>query len=75
MAATEMDVKQLYGRVNDSIRGIASEGPADETWEFMCECSDVKCREKVVLTLTEFDDRRAATPPGPILAASHAAVA
>lgn len=68
-----MDVKQLYGRVNDSIRGIASEGPADETWEFMCECSDVECHERVVLTLTEFDERRASTPPVPIVATTHAA--
>ena len=69
-----MDVKRLFGRVNDSIRSIASEGPEDETWEFMCECADVRCRERVVLTLSEFDLRRASSPPLPVVAAEHAGV-
>jgi hypothetical protein len=63
-----MDGVGLFGQVNDSIRRIASEGSPVETWEFICECPDVTCHSMVSLTLIEFDERRAATPPAPILA-------
>jgi hypothetical protein len=58
----------LFGQLNDSIRRLATESTAVETWEFICECSDVECHTMVSLTLTEFDERRAASPPAPILA-------
>ncbi len=67
-----MDPDGLFGHVNDSIRKLAPEGPEGETWEFICECPDVACHAMVSLTLLEFDERRAASPPVPILA-SHAA--
>jgi hypothetical protein len=63
-----MDADGLFGQVNDSIRALASEGQTAETWEFICECPDVTCHSMVTLTLVEFDERRAATPPAPILA-------
>ena len=64
-----MDADSLFGHVNDSIRELATEGQPAETWEFVCECPDVGCHEMVSLTLVEFDERRAASPPAPILAA------
>jgi hypothetical protein len=66
-----MDPDGLFGHVNDSIRGLAIEGPLTETWEFICECSDVSCHALVSLTLDEFDERRATAPPMPILATHH----
>jgi len=66
-----MEAHEAFGHVNDSIRKLAPEGPATETWEFICECPDVECHALVSLTLLEFDERRAALPPVPILA-THA---
>ena len=61
----------LFVHVNDSIRKLASEGPATETWEFICECPEVTCHAWVSLTLSEFDERRTASPPVPIVVAEH----
>jgi hypothetical protein len=62
-----------FREVNDSIRKLATTGPATQTWEFFCECQDVECHTLVTLTVVEFDARRTAAPPTPILAAHHAA--
>ena len=62
-----MEQNELFPHVNDSIRRLASQGPPTETWEFICECPDLTCHELVSLTLVEFDERRAALPPAPIL--------
>lgn len=64
-----------FREVNDSIRRLAAPGPETQTWEFFCECSDIGCRALISLTLLEFDGRRAASPPVPILAAHHDGVA
>jgi hypothetical protein len=61
-----------FRAVNDSIRTLATEGSATETWGFFCECPDVVCHSVVHLTLLEFDRRRAVSPPVPILATHHA---
>jgi hypothetical protein len=63
-----MDPDGLFWHVNDSIRGLATQGQPNETWEFICECPDVACHTMVSLTLSEFDERRAASPPAPIVA-------
>ena len=60
-----------FEHVNDSIRSLAKEGPATETWEFFCECLDVTCHTLVSLTLLDFDENRALSPPQPILATHH----
>jgi hypothetical protein len=65
-----MDSDGLFGHINDSIRGLAIDTPETDTWEFFCECPDLTCHALVSLTLHEFDVRRAALPPLPILA-SH----
>jgi hypothetical protein len=67
-----VDRDGLFGHVNDSIRGLATETPATETWEFFFECPDLLCHALVSLTILEFDKRRGATPPVPILATGHA---
>lgn len=66
-----MDRDQLFEHVNDSIRGLAPEAPPTETLEFVCECTDVECHVMVSLTLREFDERRAASPPARVLATRH----
>jgi hypothetical protein len=63
-----MDTDGLFGHVNDSIRALATAGPPAERWEFVCECPDVECHAMVSLTLAEFDHRRTASPPAPVLA-------
>jgi len=67
-----VDSDGLFGHVNDSIRGLATEAQSMETWEFFCECPDLACHTLVRLTLVEFDKRRAALPAVPILATGHA---
>jgi hypothetical protein len=67
-----MEQDSLFVQVNDSIRTLASEG-STESWDFICECPEVSCHASVNLTLIEFDERRAASPPVPIHAAEHAA--
>jgi hypothetical protein len=62
-----------FEHVNDSIRTLASEGSAAQTWDFFCECQDDGCHTIVSLTLPEFDERRAAEPPLPVIARHHEA--
>jgi len=69
-----MDKSGLFRHVNDSIRDLATEDLATETWGFICECPDATCHAVVSLTLVEFDERRAASPQLPVLAAEHRCV-
>jgi hypothetical protein len=62
---------KLFPYVNDSIRRLANGAVATDLWEFICECPEVSCHVLVSLTLAEFDERRAASPPVAILAAEH----
>ena len=71
MGTMTIDADGLFGHVNDSIRRLAIEGPADELWQFICECADLGCHAMVSLTLDEFDARRSASPPSPILSLTH----
>jgi hypothetical protein len=66
-----MNTYEAFADVNDSIRGLATAGPPSETWEFFCECEDVNCHALISLTLLEFDERRRASPPLPIVAFHH----
>jgi hypothetical protein len=66
-----MENNGVFAHVNDSIRRLASDGPPTQTWEFICECPELTCHTLVSLTLTEFDEGRAATPRLPILATEH----
>jgi len=66
-----MEQDTRFVEVNDSIRELASERPASQMWDFICECPEVTCHASVSLTLTEFDERRATSPPVPVHAAEH----
>jgi hypothetical protein len=63
-----MNPQAAFRQVNDSIREVAAVDPATDVFEFLCECRDIECHEMVSLTLREFDERRSASPPLPILA-------
>lgn len=69
-----MGQDRLFVEVNDWIRKLAGGHAATQTWEFVCECPEVTCHSSVSLTLTEFDERRAASPPVPVRAEEHAAL-
>ena len=60
-----------FVHVNDSIRKLAAADLGTLTWDFVCECPEVGCHASVSLTLSEFDERRAASPPRPVLASNH----
>jgi hypothetical protein len=68
-----LDPHRLFSHVNDSIRKLTPEDEPGQMWDFFCECPDVACHQLVALTLLEFDERRTASPPRPILANGHVA--
>ena len=50
----------LFRDVNERIREISdSFGQKDSTYDFLCECSDAECAERVVLTAGEYEFVRA----------------
>jgi hypothetical protein len=50
----------LFRDVNERIREISdSFGQKDSTYDFLCECSDPECVERVVLTAAEYEFVRA----------------
>jgi len=63
--------KGTLRQVNDTIRNLADRSSSHDAWEFICECDDLACFELVPLTLVEFDARRRAAPPRPVLAERH----
>ena len=49
----------LFRDVNERIREISdSFGQKDATYDFLCECSDPACAERVVLTRAEYEHVR-----------------
>jgi len=53
--ASVLDVRRF---VNDSIKDTAERFGADSasTYEFVCECGDLRCRQLVKLTLAEYNE-------------------
>ena len=50
----------LFREVNERIDTVASElGGEETTYEFVCECSDANCVERVALTLGQYEWLRA----------------
>ncbi|MGB8004224.1 MAG: hypothetical protein WCF27_08165 [Gaiellaceae bacterium] len=50
----------LFRDVNERIREISDTfGQKDATYDFLCECSDPSCAEKVVLTPEQYEHVRA----------------
>jgi hypothetical protein len=66
-----MEQDRLFVEVNDRIRKLADGYSTNQIWDFVCECPKVTCRSSVSLTLMEFDERRAASPPVPVHALEH----
>jgi predicted DNA-binding protein (UPF0251 family) len=60
----------LFRDVNERIRGAAHDVPEDgHVYEFLCECSDVGCVERISLTIDEYeairsDSKRFVLAPG-----------
>jgi hypothetical protein len=49
----------LFREVNERIREISDNfGQDNETYDFLCECSDPGCVERVVLTRSEYEKVR-----------------
>ena len=62
----------LFRDVNERIREISdSFGERDTTFDFVCECSDPDCSEKVVLTRSEYEQVRS-EPTRFVVAKGHA---
>jgi hypothetical protein len=52
--------EDLFRTVNERIQELAeSQGADSHTYEFLCECSDVECTDRVHLTLIEYEHARA----------------
>jgi hypothetical protein len=50
----------LFREVNERIRAISdSFGQKEATYDFLCECSDPMCTEKLVMTSAEYEYVRA----------------
>ena len=56
LAQNEDFFRQVNERINDSAE---SHGDSAHEYEFFCECSDIGCLERVVLTLAEYEHIRA----------------
>jgi hypothetical protein len=52
----------LFREVNERINGLAVEFSTtlfSDEYEYVCECSDPKCIERVTVTLSEYEEIRA----------------
>ena len=62
----------MFREVNERIREISDTfGHDDETHEFLCECSDPDCTQRVVLTRAEYEQVRS-DPARFVVAKGHA---
>jgi hypothetical protein len=49
-----------FRELNERIHGIADEqGRDDHAYEFICECADTRCVQRLTLTLEEYEGIRA----------------
>jgi len=48
----------LFREVNERIRNVAAGGQSDR-YDFLCECADAACAQRVSLTLAEYERVRA----------------
>jgi hypothetical protein len=64
-------MSELLGEVNRRIRDLAAEvDPQDVSrWEFMCECGEGGCTERVGLPLARYDELKNAD--GALFAPGH----
>jgi hypothetical protein len=64
-------MSELLGVVNRKIRDLAAEvDPQDvSSWEFMCECGEEGCTERVAIPLARYDELKNAD--GALFAPGH----
>ena len=64
-------MKELLGEVNRTIRDLATRVDPDDvsSWEFVCECGEAGCTERVGLPLARYDELKHAD--GALLAPEH----
>ncbi len=68
--ATEADLPDLLAEVNARISEYATGADASGvSWEFVCECGVVGCRERILLPLSRYEEHRQSDRP--ILAEGH----
>jgi len=65
-------MSELLGEVNQRIRDLAARvDPADASnWEFVCECGEQGCTERVGLPLSRYDELKSSDAT--LLAPGHA---
>jgi formate-nitrite transporter family protein len=68
LARNEAFFRQVNERIKDVADGIIG---GDERFEFLCECADASCTERLTLSTSEYDQVRA-SPTRFVLAPGHA---
>lgn len=52
--------ESIFREVNEAINDLATEFDAEEpTYEYLCECADAGCTERIALTFAEYEHIRA----------------
>lgn len=64
--------ESFFRQINERIRDVAETLGGPDAYEFLCECSDAGCTERIALTASEYEEVRA-EPTRFVLAAGHAA--
>ena len=64
--------ESFFRQVNERIKDVAEGFEGPETYEFLCECSDPGCTERIPLTRDEYEWVRS-DPARFVLARGHAA--
>jgi hypothetical protein len=68
--AAEQDVlHEVNAHVHEVARRFEGVGPAEDRWDFTCECGAPDCRLAVSLTLADYEALRGAGRP--VLAPGH----
>jgi hypothetical protein len=62
LAANESFFRSVNERIEDLAEGPFGGGPGEgaQVWDFVCECADATCAERMPLTLDEYEGIRAA---------------
>jgi hypothetical protein len=68
--AAERDLlSEVNAHVHEAARRFEGVEPGPDRWEFRCECGATDCRERVSLTLADYETQRAGGQP--VLAPGH----
>ena len=64
--------ESFFREVNERIKDVADEFLGDQAYEFLCECADTGCTERISLSTEEYEWVRA-KPTRFVLARGHVA--